>query len=191
MRFEYAAAPEARSLVALRDSYGLFIGGSFAGGASVFKTISPSTEEVLAEVTHGATETWTAVKLVARQAYARAGLVGDAGAGAVPVGLFADRAADPGAGGRSSAVLDTLDGGRPIRQTRDVDAPLAAAHFFYHAPRADKLGYADSGRSPRLLGVVGQIVFLELALAHARLAARARPGLREYRHPEAVGGQRR
>ena len=59
MRFEYAPAPESRSVVTLRDSYGLFIGGEFAGGSSVFKTISPATEEVLAEVTHGGLRTWT------------------------------------------------------------------------------------------------------------------------------------
>ena len=83
MRFEYAAAPETRTLAALRDSYGLFIGGSFAAGASVFKTISPATEEVLAEVTHGATEDVDRAVL-GRPAGLRAGLVGDARAGASP-----------------------------------------------------------------------------------------------------------
>jgi aldehyde dehydrogenase (NAD+) len=154
MRFEYAVH-QTRSPVALRDSYGLFIGGSFAGGASVFKTISPSTEEVLAEVTHGATEDVDRAVLAARQAYER---VWSAMPGrARSRYLFAiARLMQELAG--ELAVLDTLDGGRPIRQTRDVDVPLAAAHFFYHAGWADKLGYAGFGPSPRPLGVVGQVV---------------------------------
>ena len=154
MRFSCAAAPEARSLVALRDSYGLFIGGSFAGGASVFKTISPASEEVLAEVTHGATEDVDRAVLAARQAYERvwSAMPGRARSRYLftIARLIQERAGE-------LAVLDTLDGGRPIRQTRGVDVPLAAAHFFYHAGWADKLGYAGFGPSPRPLGVVGQI----------------------------------
>ena len=155
MRFEYAAAPETRTLVALRDSYGLFIGGSFAAGASVFKTISPATEEVLAEVTHGATEDVDRAVLAARQAYERvwSAMPGRARSRYLftIARLIKERAGE-------LAFLDTLDGGRPIRQTRDVDVPLAAAHFFYHAGWADKLGYAGFGPSPRPLGVVGQVV---------------------------------
>ena len=154
MRFEYAA-PEARSLAALRDSYGLFIGGSFAGGASVFKTISPATEEVLAEVTHGATEDVDRAVLAARQAYERvwSAMPGRARSRYLftIARLIQERAGE-------LAVLDTLDGGRPIRQTRGVDVQLAAAHFFYHAGWADKLGYAGFGPSPRPLGVVGQVI---------------------------------
>jgi aldehyde dehydrogenase (NAD+) len=154
MRFEYAAAPEARALVALRDSYGLFIGGSFMAGATVFKTISPATEEVLAEVTHGSTEDVDRAVLAARQAYERvwSAMPGRARSRYLfaIARLIQERAGE-------LAVLDTLDGGRPIRQTRGVDVPLAAAHFFYHAGWADKLGYAGFGPSPRPLGVIGQI----------------------------------
>src|SRR5580693_8699154 len=155
MRFSCAAAPEARSLVALRDSYGLFIGGSFAGGASVFKTISPASEGVLAGVTHGATEDVGRAVLAARQAYARvwSAMPGRARSRYLftIARLIQERAGE-------LAILDTLDGGRPIRQTRGVDVPLAAAHFFYHAGWADKLGYAGFGPSPRPLGVVGQVI---------------------------------
>src|SRR5580692_9705921 len=155
MRFSCAAAPEARSLVALRDSYGLFIGGSFTGGASVFKTISPATEEVLAEVTHGATEDVDRAVLAARQAYERvwSAMPGRARSRYLfaIARLIRERAGE-------LAFLETLDGGRPIRQTREVDVPLAAAHFFYHAGWADKLGYAGFGPSPRPLGVVGQVI---------------------------------
>ena len=145
MRFEYAAAPETRTLAALRDSYGLFIGGSFAAGASVFKTISPATEEVLAEVTHGATEDVDRAVLAARQAYERvwSAMPGRARSRYLfaIARLIRERAGE-------LAFLETLDGGRPIRQTREVDVPLAAAHFFYHAGWADKLGYAGFGPSP-------------------------------------------
>jgi aldehyde dehydrogenase (NAD+) len=154
MRFDYAAPGEARSLVALRDSYGLFIGGSFTGGASVFKTISPATEEVLAEVTHGSTDDVDRAVLAARQAYERiwSAMPGRARSRYLfaIARLIQERAGE-------LAILDTLDGGRPIRQTSGVDVQLAAAHFFYHAGWADKLGYAGFGPSPRPLGVVGQI----------------------------------
>src|ERR1700689_4980983 len=155
MRFEYAASPETRTLASLRDSYGLFIGGSFTAGASVFKTISPASEEVLAEVTHGATEDVDRAVLAARQAYERvwSAMPGRARSRYLftIARLIRERAGE-------LAFLETLDGGRPIRQTREVDVPLAAAHFFYHAGWADKLGYAGFGPSPRPLGVVGQVI---------------------------------
>ena len=71
MRFEYAAAPESRSVVRLRDSYGLFIGGSFVSGSSVFKTVSPATEEVLAEITLGGADDVDRAVAAARHAYER------------------------------------------------------------------------------------------------------------------------
>src|ERR1700676_2733028 len=130
MRFEHAHNPEARSLAALRDSYGLFIGGPFAGGSSVFKTISPATEEVLAEVTHGTTEDVDRAVAAARQAYERVWSTmpgGERGRYLFPIArLLEERAPE-------LAILETMDSGKPVRQTRDTDLPLAAAHFFYHA----------------------------------------------------------
>jgi aldehyde dehydrogenase (NAD+) len=155
MRFEYAPAPESRSVVTLRDSYGLFIGGSFVPGSSVFKTISPATEEVLAEVTHGGPEDVDRAVAAARQAYERiwSAMPGrERGKYLFRIArLIAERA-------RELAVLETMDNGKPIRESRDVDIPLAAAHFFYHAGWADKLGYAGFGPSPRPLGVAGQVI---------------------------------
>jgi aldehyde dehydrogenase (NAD+) len=155
MRFEYAPAPESRSVVTLRDSYGLFIGGEFAGGSSVFKTISPATEEVLAEVTHGGPEDVDRAVAAARQAYERVWSVmpgRDRGKYLFRIArLIQERS-------RELAVLETLDNGKPIRESRDVDVPLTAAHFFYHAGWSDKLGYAGFGPSPRPLGVVGQVI---------------------------------
>ncbi|HEY0936427.1 MAG TPA: aldehyde dehydrogenase family protein, partial [Trebonia sp.] len=156
MRFEYGAAPEGGSPVTLRGSYGLFIGGSFVSGSSVFKTISPATEEVLAEVTHGTTEDVDRAVAAARQAYERVWslLPGRERARYLLriARLLRERAPE-------LAVLESLDSGKPIRQTRDVDLPLATAHFFYHAGWADKLAYAGFGPAPvRPLGVVGQVV---------------------------------
>jgi len=158
MRFGSDAAPEGGSRVTLRGSYGLFIGGSFVAGSSVFKTVSPATEEVLAEVTHGTTEDVDRAVAAARQAYERVWSVLPGRERARYLlriaRLMRERAAD-------LAVLESLDSGKPIRQTRDVDLPLATAHFFYHAGWADKLAYAGFGSvaAPvRPLGVVGQVI---------------------------------
>jgi aldehyde dehydrogenase (NAD+) len=155
MRFEYAPAPESRSIVTLRDSYGLFIGGEFVAGSSVFKTISPATEEVLAEVTHAGPEDVDRAVAAARQAYERIWSVmpgRERGKYLFRIArLIQERS-------RELAVLETMDNGKPIRESRDVDVPLAAAHFFYHAGWADKLSYAGFGPSPRPLGVVGQVI---------------------------------
>ena len=155
MRFEYSPAPESRAIVTLRDSYGLFIGGAFVPGSSVFKTISPASEEVLAEVTHAGPEDVDRAVAAARQAYERtwSAMPGrERGKYLFRIArLIQERS-------RELAVLETMDNGKPIRESRDVDVPLAAAHFFYHAGWADKLGYAGFGPSPRPLGVVGQVI---------------------------------
>jgi aldehyde dehydrogenase (NAD+) len=155
MRFEYAPAPESRSVVTLRDSYGLFIGGSFASGSSVFKTISPATEEVLAEVTQAGPEDVDRAVAAARQAYERvwSAMPGrERGKYLFRIARLVQERA------RELAVLETMDNGKPIRESRDTDIPLAAAHFFYHAGWADKLGYVGLGPSPRPVGVVGQVI---------------------------------
>ena len=136
MRFEYSPAPESRAVVTLRDSYGLFIGGTFVPGSSVFKTISPASEEVLAEVTEAGPADVDRAVAVARKAYEHSW------AGLPPAQrskylfriarLIQERA-------RELAVLESLDNGKPIRESRDTDIPLVAAHFFYHAGWADKL----------------------------------------------------
>jgi aldehyde dehydrogenase (NAD+) len=155
MRFDYAPAPESRSVVTLRDSYGLFIGGQFVAGSSAFKTVNPATEEVLAEVTHAGSEDVDRAVAAARHAYERVWSVmpgRERGKYLFRIArLIQERA-------REFAVLETLDNGKPIRESRDVDIPLAAAHFFYHAGWADKLSYAGFGPSPRPLGVAGQVI---------------------------------
>src|SRR6201996_4059923 len=159
MRLDDGAVPEGGSLATLRGSYGLFIGGPFVAGASVFKTISPATEEVLAEVTHGATEDVDRAVAAARHAYERTWSVLPGRERARYLlriaRLLRERTPE-------LAVLESLDSGKPIRQTRDVALPLATAHFFYHAGWADKLAYAGfggaAGGPARPLGVVGQVI---------------------------------
>ncbi len=156
-KFEYAPAPESRAIVSLRESYGLFIDGEFTPGVDSrpFKTISPATEEVLAEVTEaGAADVDRAVT-AARKAYEHtwSRLPGEERAKYLfRIARIVQEKA------RELAVLESLDNGKPIRESRDVDIPLAAAHFFYHAGWADKLEYAGYGPAPRPLGVAGQVI---------------------------------
>ncbi|MBA3252514.1 MAG: aldehyde dehydrogenase family protein [Geodermatophilaceae bacterium] len=155
--FAYAPAPESRALVDIKPSYGLFVGGEFvdpADGTS-FKTISPSSEEVLAEVAEaGPADVDRAVR-AARRAFTGPWGRMRAAERAKYVfrlaRLIQERA-------RELAVLETLDNGKPIRESRDVDVPTAAAHFFYHAGWADKLAYAGLGPDPKPIGVAGQVI---------------------------------
>lgn len=155
--FEYAPAPESRAVVDLASSYGLFINGEFTqtqGGTS-FKTVSPATEEVLAEVTAASEADVDAAVAAARTAYTRvwSKMSGaDRGKYLFRIARILQERA------REFAVLESLDNGKPIRESRDVDIPLAAAHFFYHAGWADKLGWAGLGTDPRPYGVVGQVI---------------------------------
>jgi acyl-CoA reductase-like NAD-dependent aldehyde dehydrogenase len=154
--FEYAPAPESRAIVDLRPSYGLFINGEFVDGhGSSFKSISPATEEVLAEVAAGdATDVDSAVR-AARQAYNRTWsrlAPADRGKYLFRIARLVQERA------RELAVLESLDNGKPIRESRDVDVPLMAAHFFYYAGWADKLSYAGLGPDPKPLGVAAQII---------------------------------
>jgi aldehyde dehydrogenase (NAD+) len=154
--FEYAPAPESRSVVDIAPSYGLFIDGEFAEAADgkVFKTVSPSTEEVLSEVAQaGEADVDRAVK-AARKAFEKwSALPGSERAKYLfrIARIIQERS-------RELAVLETLDNGKPIKETRDADLPLVAAHFFYYAGWADKLGHAGFGPDPRPLGVAGQVI---------------------------------
>ncbi len=158
--FEYAPAPESRAVVDIASSYGLFIGGEMVPGhGSPFKTVNPATEETLAEVSEASADDVDAAVRAARTAYTGvwSRMSGaDRGKYLFRIARILQERA------REFAVLETLDNGKPIKESRDVDIPLAAAHFFYHAGWADKLEYAVlSGPGegpPRPLGVVGQII---------------------------------
>src|SRR5579864_3629636 len=156
-KFEYAPAPESRAIVSLRESYGLFIGGEFTSTVDgrAFKTISPATEEVLAEVTEAGPADVDRAVQAARLAYERTWSQmppKERGKYLFRIARIVQERA------RELAVLESLDNGKPIRESRDVDIPLVAAHFFYHAGWADKLEYAGYGPSPRPLGVAGQVI---------------------------------
>ncbi|MEL7208548.1 MAG: aldehyde dehydrogenase family protein, partial [Actinomycetota bacterium] len=154
---EYAPAPESRDIVTIADEYGLVIGGERgpAGDGATFDTIDPATGDELARVAQAGPEDVDRAVGAARSAFAsdwsqrsgteRAGFLYRIAR------LIQERA-------REFAVLESIDGGKPIRESRDVDVPTAAAHFFHHAGWADKLDYAFPGSRPRPLGVAGQII---------------------------------
>ncbi|WP_433250638.1 aldehyde dehydrogenase family protein [Streptosporangium sp. CA-135522] len=153
--FEYAPAPESRDVVDIKPSYGLFIGGEFADGtATSLKTINPASEEVLAEVAVASEEDVDRAVRAAREAFGTwSAMPGSERAKYLfrIARIIQERS-------RELAVLETLDNGKPIRESRDVDLPLVAAHFFYYAGWADKLDHAGYGANPRPLGVAGQVI---------------------------------
>jgi aldehyde dehydrogenase (NAD+) len=155
--FEYAASRESTDIVSLRERYGLFIGGEFVEprSGSWFPTIDPSTEEPLAEVAEAGPEDVELAVDAAREGWDRYWRELPGRERAKYLFRIARALQERS---REFAVLETMDGGKPIRESRDVDLPLAAAHFFYYAGWADKLTYAFPGRIPRPVGVAGQII---------------------------------
>ena len=152
----YAPAPESKDIVRLEDRYGLFVDGEFVEPKSGrwFTTIDPSNEEPLADIAEAGPEDVRLAIDAARES--------SAGWRALPGGERAKYiyriARQLQERAREFAVLESINGGKPIKESRDVDLPLAAAHFFYYAGWADKLEYAFPGRSPRPVGVAGQII---------------------------------
>ncbi len=152
--FAYAPAPESTSVVDLRASYGLFVDGAFVDGhGEPFKTVNPATEEALAEVAAAHAADVHAAVRAARRAQERVW-------GRMPgrerakylfriARIIQERS-------RELAVLETLDNGKPIKESRDVDVPMVAAWFFYYAGWADKLEHAGYGTTP--VGVAGQVI---------------------------------
>jgi len=154
--FEYAPAPESRDIARLKPSYQIFVNGEFRdGGGEVVKTINPADETPLAEVAEAGPKDVDDAIRAARRAYEGpwSKLSGaERGKYLFRIARVIQERA------RELAVLESLDNGKPIRESRDIDIPLAAAHFFYYAGWADKLEHAGFGPSPRPLGVAGQII---------------------------------
>jgi aldehyde dehydrogenase (NAD+) len=155
--WEYAPAPEARDLVTLKERYGLFIGGKEvqSSDGKTFVSIDPSTEQPLASIARATPIDIDKAVRAARRAQRRSW-------GTLPgkerakylfriARILQERS-------REFAVLESMDSGKPIKESRDVDVPLAAAHFWYYAGWADKLDYAFPGRVARPLGVAAQII---------------------------------
>jgi aldehyde dehydrogenase (NAD+) len=153
--FEYAPAPESRDIARLKPDYQIYVDGAFRDGrGDAIKTINPADETPLAEVSEAsAADVDDAVKAARKAADRWAKLPGK------ERGKYLFRIARAiQERGRELAVLESLDNGKPIRESRDVDIPTAAAHFFYYAGWADKLPHAGFGPNPRPVGVAGQIV---------------------------------
>ncbi len=151
----YTPAPESTAEVSLKKSYELFIGGKWVKASKKFETVNPATEEVLAVVGEAGPRMVERAVEAAREAY-------DKRWSRMPgrergkylfrlARLIQERA-------REFAVVESMDGGKPIRESRDIDLPLVSAHFFYYAGWADKLQYAFPGRAAGPLGVAGQII---------------------------------
>ncbi len=154
--WDYAPAPESVKPV-VRAEYGLFIGGKWRRAASgkTLATINPATEKEIARVADGGAADIGAAVDAARRAYDKVwGKLSGANRGKYLfriARILQEKA-------RELAVLETMNGGKPVKESRDVDLPLAAAHFFYYAGWADKLKYAFPGREVKPLGVAGQVI---------------------------------
>lgn len=154
--WQYAAAPESSEHVQIKDKYDLFIGGKFVQPKSkkYFETINPSNEEVISKVAEANENDVDTAVNAARKAFPKwSKLPAKERAKYIfrIARLIQERA-------REFAVIESMDGGKPIKEARDIDIPLAAAHFFYYAGWADKLEYAFPHRKVEPLGVAGQII---------------------------------
>jgi len=156
-KWDYAPAPEDNKYIKIAPRHELFIGGKFVGPSmgKYFDSINPATEEKLTEIALGTDADVALAVKAARLAFEKVW-------GRMPGrerGKYLYRIARIiQEKSRELAVLETMDGGKTIKESRDVDLPLVAAHFFYHAGWADKLKYAFPGRNPQPLGVAGQII---------------------------------
>ena len=156
MVFEYAPAPESTKIVNLKSNYELFIGGKFIKSqtGSNYKTINPATEEVLSEIVEASEKDVDEAVKAARKAFKSWSKLSGSERGKYLYRLariIQERS-------RELAVLESMNNGKPIRESRDIDVPLVAAHFFHYAGWADKLDYVGLGKNPQPLGVAGQII---------------------------------
>ncbi|MHB1148285.1 MAG: aldehyde dehydrogenase family protein [Lutibacter sp.] len=154
--WQYDEAPESTDHIQIKKKYGLYIDGKFSEPikGKYFDTVNPTTNEKIASVAEATFEDVDAAVHAAKKAFGGwSKLTGkERGKYIFRIArLIQERA-------REFAVIESLDGGKPIRESRDIDIPLAANHFFYYAGWADKLEYAFPNRTPKPIGVVGQII---------------------------------
>ena len=153
---EYAPAPESQAILNLRSEYGLFIDGEFREGhGTPFASISPATEKHIATIAHADAADVDAAVAAARRAYDRtwSRMSGaDRGKYLFRIARLVQERS------RELAVAESLDNGKPIKESRDVDVPLVAAWFFYYAGWADKLDHVGLGAAPAPLGVAAQVI---------------------------------
>ena len=157
MTFEYAPAPESKAIVTLKSEYSLFINGKWVAPKSgkSFPTINPANEEKLAKISLAEKVDVDKAVKAASEAYKKIWSKMPASERGKYLYRIARIMQERS---REFAVLESMDNGKPIRESRDIDIPLAAAHFFYHAGWADKLEHAGVGDNPKPYGVVGQII---------------------------------
>lgn len=155
--WSYAPAPESRSAATIASQYDLYINGAWQKPVSkkYFSTINPATEEKIAEVADAGQEDVNRAVTAARTAYDKYWKKMPAKERAKYIFRIARMVQEKA---RELAIIETLDGGKPIRESRDFDVPTAANHFFYYAGWADKLDYAFPNRAVQPLGVAGQII---------------------------------
>ncbi len=155
--FSYDPAPESAAIARLQSSYGLFINGAFTApeNHAQFATVNPATGHVLATVAQASDADVDRAVAAARHAYETQWSKTTGAERAKYLFRIARLIQERS---RELAVVETLDNGKPIRESRDIDVPLAAAHFFYYAGWADKLEHAGFGPAPQPLGVAGQII---------------------------------
>ncbi len=154
--WQYSPAPESTDHIRIDEQYDLFIGGEFVPPQSgkYFETVNPATEDTLSSVAMANAADVDQAVAAARKAFKPWQRLAAAERGKYIYRIartLQERA-------REFATIESLDGGKPIRESRDIDIPLAAAHFFYYAGWADKLEYAFPGRRAAPLGVAGQII---------------------------------
>jgi aldehyde dehydrogenase (NAD+) len=155
--WKYAPAPESTEHIRIDPQYELFIGGEFVAPRKrqYFDTINPAREKKLARVARADASDVDRAVVAARRAYQRTWSKLTPAARGKYLYRIARALLERS---REFAAIESLDGGKPIRESRDVDVPLAAAHFFYYAGWADKLEYAFPGRRATALGVAAQII---------------------------------
>ena len=153
--WEYVDAPQSADFAEHEDQYGHFIDGEFVEAEEYFDSINPSNEEVLAEFAVGTEETVDEAVQAARTAFENTWQPMPASERAKYIYRIGRMIKEKS---REIAVLESMDGGKPIRESRDIDIPLAAAWFFHYAGWADKLEYSFPGADPEPVGVCGQII---------------------------------
>lgn len=156
-KWEYSPSPESTEHINLEKRYGLFINNEFVSPNSnkYFDTINPATEEKIAEIAEANEKDGDIAVNAAKKAYEKYWKKLSPKERGKYIYRIARMIQERS---RELAVIESMDGGKPIRESRDVDVPLAANHFFYYAGWADKLNFAFPGRNPQPIGVAGQII---------------------------------
>lgn len=155
--WEYSKTSESKDHIRLKDKYNLFIGGKWVKTAKYFDTINPSNEEVIAKAAYASESDVNKSVLAAEKAYEKVWSKTPPKEKAKYIFRIARIMQEKA---RELAVIESMDGGKPIKESKGIDIPLAISHFFYHAGWADKLNMVKSfiGKEPEPIGVVGQII---------------------------------